>query len=140
MSNPWTVAHQAPLSMKFFRQESCSGLPFPSPEDLPDPGMEPGSPALQADSLPFELQGSPTQCTECQSVEVLVTQLCPTLRPHELWLTRFLCPWNSPGKNTGVGSCFLLQGVFPNQGLNPGLLHCRWILYQLSHRGRPYKR
>ena len=42
--------------------------------------------------------------------------------------------WNSPGKNTGVGSLSLLQGIFPTQGLNPGLSHCRWILYQLSHR------
>ena len=42
-------------------------------------------------------------------------------------------PWNSPGQNTGVGSLFLLQGSFPTQGLNPGLPHCRWILYQLSH-------
>ena len=52
---PWTVALQAPLSMGFSRQESWSGLPFPSPEDLPDPGIEPESPALQADSLPTEL-------------------------------------------------------------------------------------
>ena len=51
---PWTVAHQAPLSMEFFRQEYWNGLPFPSPGDLPDPGIEPGSPALQADSLPSE--------------------------------------------------------------------------------------
>ena len=44
----------------------------------------------------------------------------------------FVSPRNSPGQNTGVGSHSLLQGVFPSQGLNPGLLHCRWILYQLS--------
>ena len=56
---PWTVARQAPLSMGFSRQEYWSGLPFPSPEDLPNPGIKPGSPALQADSLPFELQGRP---------------------------------------------------------------------------------
>ena len=52
---PWTVACQAPLSMGFSRHEYWSGLPFPSLGDLPDPGMEPGSPALQADSLPTEL-------------------------------------------------------------------------------------
>ena len=46
----WTVAHQAPLSMEFSRQEYWSGVPFPSPGDLPDPGNEPGSPTLQADS------------------------------------------------------------------------------------------
>ena len=49
---PWTVAHQAPLFMGFSRQEYWSGLPFPSPGDLPDPGIEPVSPALQAISLP----------------------------------------------------------------------------------------
>ena len=52
---PWVVAHQAPLSMEFFRQEYWSGLPFPSPGDLPNPGIEPGSPAMQADALPSEL-------------------------------------------------------------------------------------
>ena len=52
--DPWTVAHQASLSMEFFRKEYWIGLPFPSPEDLPNPGMEPGSPTLQADSLPSE--------------------------------------------------------------------------------------
>ena len=56
---PWTVAPQAPLSMGFPRQEYWSGLPFPSPGDLPDPGIEPGSPALQADSLPSEPQEKP---------------------------------------------------------------------------------
>jgi len=56
---PWTVASQAPLSMGFSRQEYWSGLPFPSPGDLPDPGIESRSPALKADSLPTELQGKP---------------------------------------------------------------------------------
>ena len=46
-------------------------------------------------------------------------------------------PWNSPGRNTGVGSLSLLQGIFPTQGSNPGLPHCRWILYQLNYRGNP---
>ena len=48
---PWTVAYQAPPSMEFSRQAYWSGLPFPSPGDLPDPGIKPGSPALQADTL-----------------------------------------------------------------------------------------
>ena len=46
-------------------------------------------------------------------------------------------PWNSPGQNTRVGSCSFLQGIFSTQGLNPGLPHCRQILYQLSHKGSP---
>ena len=54
---PWDVAHQAPLSVGFPQQEYWSGLPFPSPGDLPDPGIEPRSPALQADSLPSEPPG-----------------------------------------------------------------------------------
>ena len=56
-ATPWTVAYQAPQFMEFSRQEYWSGLPFPSPGDLPDPGIEPGSPALQADALPSEPPG-----------------------------------------------------------------------------------
>ena len=53
-----------------------------------------------------------------------------SLRPHS-------SPWNSPGQKTGVGNWSLLQGIFPTQGWNPGLPHCRWIIYQLSHKGSP---
>ena len=56
---PWTVAHQAPPSMGFSRQEYWNGLPFPSPGDLPNPGIEPGSPALEADALNSESPGKP---------------------------------------------------------------------------------
>ena len=59
LATPWTVACQAPLFIGFSRQECCSGLPFPSPGDLPDPGIKPRSPALQEDSLSTELQGKP---------------------------------------------------------------------------------
>ena len=55
-----------------------------------------------------------------------------SLRPHEL-----CSPWNSPGLNTGKGSLSLLQGIFPTHRSNPGLLHCRQILHQLSHKGSP---
>ena len=55
-----------------------------------------------------------------------------SLQPHGLY-----SPWNSPRQNTGVGSLSLLQGIFPTQGSNPGLPHCRQILYQLSHKGNP---
>ena len=61
-------------------------------------------------------------------------QLGPTLWPHGWWPARLLCPWDFPGKNTGVGCHFLLQGIFPAQGFNPGLLHCRQTLYFLSHQ------
>ena len=56
---PWMVARQAPLSMEFSRQEYWSGLPFPSPGDLPNAGIKPGCPAMQADYLPSELLGNP---------------------------------------------------------------------------------
>ena len=76
--------------MEFSRPEYWSGSPFPSPGELPNPGIEPRSPALQVDSLPAEPPGKP--------------------------------------KNTGMGSLALLQGIFPTQGLNPGLPHCGQIL------------
>ena len=60
------------------------------------------------------------------------------LQPHGLQLTRLLCPWDFPGNDTGVGCHFLLQGIFPTQGLNPGLLHCRQIIYWLNYKGSPY--
>ena len=60
------------------------------------------------------------------------TEVSDSLRPHGLY-----SPWNSPSQNTGVGSLSLLKGIFPTQGSNPGLPHCRQILYQLSHQGSP---
>ena len=60
-----------------------------------------------------------------------------SLQPHRLQRTRLLCPWDFPGKNTRVGCHFLLQGIFPTQGSNPGLLHYRQILYWLSNKGSP---
>ena len=68
--------------------------------------------------------------TMCESRSVVSDYL----RLHGLYR-----PWSSPGQNTGVGSLWLLQGIFPAQGLNPGLLHCRQILYQLSYEGSPHK-
>ena len=67
-----------------------------------------------------------------------VARSCPTLWPHGLWPTRFLRPWDSPGKSTGVGCHCLLPGIFPTQGLNPGLPHCRQMFYRLSHQGSPH--
>ena len=62
---PWTIAHQAPLSMGFSRQEHWSSLPFPSPGDLPDPGIKSVSPALQMDSLLTEPAGKPIFSSTC---------------------------------------------------------------------------
>ena len=73
--------------------------------------------------------------TSYQSASCSVEPDC--LQPHGLQPTRLFCPWDFPGKDTGVGSHFLLQGIFLTQGLNPGLLHCRQILYRLSYKGNP---
>ena len=65
-----------------------------------------------------------------------VTQSCLTpSQPHGLQPVRLLCAWNSPGKSTGVGCRFLLQGIFVTQEFNLGLLYCGQILYCLSHQG-----
>ena len=98
-ATPGTAALQAPLCRRFSRQEYWSGLPCLPPGDLPNPGIEPRSPALQVDSLPSELRGK--------------------------------------RKNTGVGSLSLLQGTFPTQELNWGLLHCSRFLHQLNYQGSP---
>ena len=65
----------------------------------------------------------------------MINSVTPWTVTHQL-----LCPWDSPGKNTGVGHHAFLYGIFLTQGLNPGLLHCRQILYHLRHQGCvPYK-
>ena len=76
---------------------------------------------------------------------MLIAQSCPTLcdpmdplQCHGLQTARLLYPWNSPGKNNGLDSHSLLQGIFSTQGSNQGLLCCRQILYHLSHQGSPY--
>ena len=109
--------------MGFSRQEYWSGLPWPAPGDLPNPGIEPESLALQADSLLSEPQGHMYESDSFVS---------NSFQPHG-WYRQ----WNSPDRNTGVGSHSLLQGMFPTQRLNPCLPYCRWILYHLSHKGRP---
>ena len=72
--------------------------------------------------------------SESESRSVVSTQSCP-LSHIRLFATEWTRPWNSPGQNTGVGSLSLFQVIFPTQGSSPGLPHCRWILYQLSHKG-----
>ena len=94
----WTIARQAPLSMGFPRQEFWSGLPFPSSWILPDPGIKPVSPALQADSFTTEPPRKPPK--------LLLLLLLSHIRRQPLRLPR---PWDSPGKNAGVGCHFLLQ-------------------------------
>ena len=71
---------------------------------------------------------------------VLVSQSCSTLWPQGLKPARLLCPWDSPGKNTGVDCHSLVQRIFQTQGSNPGFLHCKQILYQLSYKEDPNRR
>ena len=74
----------------------------------------------------------------CCAGQCLVIQSCPTLcDPMDCSPPGSSIHGDSPGKNTRVGCHALLQGIFPTQGSNPGLPHCRWILYQLSHQGSP---
>ena len=116
-------------------QEHWSGHPNPPPGDAADPGIKLGSPAQQAGSLQAELPGKPLHILHEWVSEF--AQSCQTLcDPMDSGAcTRLHCPWDFLGKSTGVGCRFLLQGIFPTQGLNPGLLHCRQMLYHLSHQG-----
>ena len=116
---PWTVAHHAPLSMGFPRQEYWSGLPFPPAGDLPDPGITHMSPALASRFFIAESPGKPIidglwSESERASSSVMSSSLTPWT--VAIWL---LCLWNSPGKNTGVGCHFLLAGDLPNPGIEP---------------------
>ena len=83
--------------------------------------------------IQWNIDWGPTQ----ELVLVLVAESYLTLRPPGLQPDRFLCPWNFSGKNTEVGWHSLLQGIFPAQGRNLGLLHCRRSLYRLNHKGSP---
>ena len=128
-STPWTVAYQAPPSMEFSRKEYWTRLSFPSPGDLPNPGIEPVSPvppALQADSLLHREALYIQQkvfiklliCARSEKVKQNLSVMSDSLQLHGLQPTRLLRPWNFPGKSTGVGYYFLLQGIFPTQGSN----------------------
>ena len=78
-ATPWTIARQAPLSVGSSREEYWSGLPFPSPRDLPDPGIKPRSPARQVDSLPSGPTGKPTYPKYAAAAAAKSLQSCPTL-------------------------------------------------------------
>ena len=91
-------------------------------------------------------QGKPQRCQDvsvfCTPLRVCVRakslQSCPTLcNPVDCSPPGSSVHGDSPGRNTRVNYCALLQGIFPTQGSNLGLLHCRWVLYQLSHQGSP---
>ena len=150
------VACQDPLSMGLFSLEYWSVLSFPSPGDLPDPGIEPGSSALQADSLPTELQGKPTLLFTnllfvfftlwVGSLNVVTITAVVLWHAQLLQSCSILCdptdhsPPGSSRQEYLSGLPCPLQGIFPALGLYPHLLHllgCRQILYLLSCLGSP---
>ena len=104
---------------------SCSGLFWFYPWRLRAVGS-----SQRASRCGFQFPSLPSIDGESESESRSV--LSNSLGPHRLY-----SPWNSLVQNTGVGSLSLLQGIFPTQGLNPGLPHCRQILYWLSHKGSP---
>ena len=105
-ATPQTAAPQAPPSLGFFRQEHWSGLPFPSPMH------------------------------ESEKWKWSRSVVSDSSRPHGLQPTRLLSPWNFPGKSTGAGCHFLLQGIFLTQGSNPGLPHCSQMLLPSEPLGK----
>ena len=110
---PWTVAFQAPQSMEFSRQGYWSELPFSSPGDLPDPGIEPGSPALQADALPYE--------------PLCLQALCPHLTFKNVFKF-FGCMWNLvPQERKWKWSCSVVSDSLWPHGLQPTRLLQPWI-------------
>ena len=96
-------------------------------EDPLEKGMKTHS-SILARKIPWTEE--PAGLQSIVKVKVKVGRSCLTLRPPGLY-----SPWNCPGQNTEVGSLSLLQGIFSTQGSNPGLPHCRQILYQLNHSG-----
>ena len=120
-ATPWTVAYQAPRSMKFSRQEYWSGLPFPSPGDLPDPGIEPRSPALQADALPSE----PLVASDSFATPWTVARQAPLLMGFPRQEYRSRLPFPSPGD-------------LPDPGIEPASpALAGGFFLPLSHQGSP---
>ena len=133
---PWTFALQDPPSIGFSKQEYWNGLPSPPSGDLPDPRVKPIS--LMSPYLTGRFfTTSATWKNVSLKLKLAYAQSLPTLRPHDwLYPSRFLCPWNFPGKNTGVGCHFLLQGIFLTQGSNSLLLHWQVDSLPLHHLRR----
>ena len=137
---PWTVARQASLSMEFSRQEYWSGLPCPPPRDLLNPEIEPVSlvsPTLPAGSWPLAPPWKPL------SVRLILKKICWSLSCVQFFVILWTVARQSP-QSTGFprqeywsGLPFPSPGELPNPRIEPGLPHCRWILYHLSHQGSP---
>ena len=136
-ASPWTVACQAPLSIEFSRQEYWSGLSFSTPGCLPDQGIKLSSlvsPTVAGGFFTTEPPGN-TLSLPCYAW---------SLSHAQLFETPWTAAWQAP-LSMGIlqarilewAAYALLQGIISTQGSNPGLPHCRWILYCLSHQGSP---
>ena len=133
-ATPWTAAHQAPPSMGFSRQEYWSGVPSPSPYNI----LHYINDSIISRDLHYLLDKSSWR-NNCAVLSHSVVY--NSLPPHGLYsLPGSFVHWNSPGKTTGVGCHAHLQGIFPTQGSNPGLPHCRQILCHLSYQENPFNR
>ena len=116
-ATPWTSACQPPLS-----QQYGTGLPFLFPGDLLILGIELKFPVCPALACRFFYHWA---TKEALLINTLGESESCSVMSDSLWPHGLYSPWNSPGQNSGVGSLSLLQGMFPTQGLNPGLTHCR---------------
>ena len=130
-ANPWTVAHQAPLSIEFSRQEYWSGLPFPPPGDLRNPGIEPRSPELQADSLPSEPPGK---------VKVKVKSLSRVRLFVTPWTVAYQAPLSMrfSRQEYWSGLLFPSPGDLPDPGIEPGSPELESDALTSEPPGKPY--
>ena len=151
-ATPWTVTHQAPPSLGYFGQEYWNGLPFSSSmvsswsRDrtwiswvsciaggfFTHWAIREAQPLWLLVYIFWVMLKKMVTGIKWKSESESLSVVSYSLWPHGLYSS-----WNSPGQNSGVGSLSLLQGIFPTEGLNPDLLHCRRILYQLSSQGSP---
>ena len=122
---PWTVACQAPLSLELSRQEYRSGLPFPAPGDLPDPGIKPASPAQQADSLPLRHQGSPRAVFTPQMKQGIIEMAVPRLEAENVSWQPGL-PRVSPPKSASLKGGASPPATLPRTSFQ-GCLGRRWM-------------
>ena len=138
---PWTVAHQAPLSMGFFRQEYWNGLPFPSPGDIPNPRIEHRSSALQADSLPSEPPGKPKAKFRGGPSGLLFHNHhltdCPQLSPCS-WASSRWRGMGAPGPQRAPGAAHINSWAPSLSSLHEKSQD--FILFSLGWTTRPYLR
>ena len=140
LATPWTVARQAPLSMWFSRQEHWSGLPLPSPGDLPNPGTEPRPPALQADLYRLSYKGS--HCDSISQAYCLGRYIAPDflikrIRNSLVFFVNTHASLIFPfGKLLGLKKCKIWYVEYARDGIR-SRMHCIWTLQQCHEKNNP---